>query len=153
MRPLLVFIFALGAVLLAQTPRPQQKLPDDLPTIKVDVDVVNVLASVRDKKNALVPNLESEGFHHPGGRQAATDQVFHAGNRPSAHHRAADRRQRQPGATSSRSSASAAAQFFTQVLRKKDEAFLLSFGEEAELLQDYTNSAQVADRRRCAICG
>jgi VWFA-related protein len=37
----------------------------------------------------------------------------------------------------------AASQFFTQVLRKKDEAFLLSFGEEAELLQDYTNSPRL----------
>jgi len=37
----------------------------------------------------------------------------------------------------------AAAQFFTQVLRKKDEAFLMSFGEEAELLQDYTNSPKL----------
>jgi VWFA-related protein len=37
----------------------------------------------------------------------------------------------------------AAAQFFGQVLRKKDEAFLLSFGEEAELLQDYTNSPKL----------
>src|SRR2546426_1112267 len=37
----------------------------------------------------------------------------------------------------------AASQFFSQVLRKKDEAFLISFGEEAELLQDYTNSARL----------
>ena len=61
MRPLLVF--TLGAVLLAQTP-PQQTKPnlDDMPTIKVDVDVVNVLASVRDKKNGLVPNLEQRDF-------------------------------------------------------------------------------------------
>src|ERR1017187_3465326 len=60
MRPLLVF--TLGAVLLAQTPPQQQKLPDDLPTIKVDVDVVSVLASVRDKRNSLVPNLEQKDF-------------------------------------------------------------------------------------------
>ena len=29
------------------------------------------------------------------------------------------------------------------MLRKKDEAFLISFGEEAELLQDYTNSPRL----------
>jgi VWFA-related protein len=34
----------------------------------------------------------------------------------------------------------AAHDFFTHVLRKKDEAFLISFGAEAELLQDSTNS-------------
>jgi VWFA-related protein len=37
----------------------------------------------------------------------------------------------------------AASQFFSQVLHKKDEAFLIMFGEEAELLQDYTNSARL----------
>src|ERR1035441_1350230 len=58
MRPLLVL--ALATVLLAQAPQTQQdqKVPDDLPTIKVDVDVVNILASVRDKRNSLVPNLD-----------------------------------------------------------------------------------------------
>src|SRR5580698_5287018 len=58
----LLLIFTASAMLLAQTPPDQQKIPDDLPTIKVDVDVVNVLASVRDKKNTLVPNLEQKDF-------------------------------------------------------------------------------------------
>ena len=47
----------------------------------------------------------------------------------------------------------AALQFFSQVLRKKDMAFLISFGPEAELLQDFTNSTrllQSALRRICA---
>src|SRR5689334_21565779 len=34
----------------------------DAPTIKVDVDIVNVLASVRDKRGALIPNLEKQDF-------------------------------------------------------------------------------------------
>ena len=42
---------------------------------------------------------------------------------------------------------SAASQFFREVLRKKDLAFLISFGEETELLQDYTGSPAAADRR------
>jgi len=37
----------------------------------------------------------------------------------------------------------AAYQFFSQVLRKKDMAFLISFGEEAELLQDFTGSPRL----------
>jgi len=40
---------------------------------------------------------------------------------------------------------SAATQFFSQVLRKKDEAFLISFGEESELLQDYTASVRLLE--------
>jgi VWFA-related protein len=37
----------------------------------------------------------------------------------------------------------AAYQFFGSVLRKQDLAFLISFGEESELLQDYTNSPKL----------
>ena len=41
---------------------------------------------------------------------------------------------------------SAASQFFSQVLRKKDEAFLISFGADAELLQDSTNSLRLLEK-------
>src|SRR5579863_9058040 len=52
---------ALTGALLAQAP-PQAK-PDQEPApIKVDVDVVSVLASVRDKRGTLVPNLEKQDF-------------------------------------------------------------------------------------------
>jgi VWFA-related protein len=37
----------------------------------------------------------------------------------------------------------AASQFFSQVIRKQDLAFLISFGEDADLLQDYTNSPKL----------
>jgi VWFA-related protein len=37
----------------------------------------------------------------------------------------------------------AAYQFFGQVLRKQDLAFLISFGSDAELLQDYTSSPKL----------
>ena len=57
----LPFLFALGAALLAQTP-PQTQPPDEIPSITVDVDVVSILASVRDKRGALVPNLEKQDF-------------------------------------------------------------------------------------------
>jgi VWFA-related protein len=40
----------------------------------------------------------------------------------------------------------AASQFFSKVLRQKDEAFLMQFGAEAELLQDSTNSAKLLQK-------
>ena len=56
-------VFSLASALLAQTNPPQQARPvDELPSIRVDVDVVSVLASVRDKKGALIPNLAKEDF-------------------------------------------------------------------------------------------
>src|ERR1019366_2631081 len=57
----LPFLLTLGAALLAQTP-PQTKPADDIPSITVDVDVVSILASVRDKRGALVANLQKDDF-------------------------------------------------------------------------------------------
>ena len=36
--------------------------PEQTPTIKVEVNIVNVMCTVRDSKNALVPNLEKDDF-------------------------------------------------------------------------------------------
>src|SRR5580692_4117219 len=144
MRPFLFLVFALGAVLLAQTPQTQQdqKVPDDLPTIKVDVDVVNVLASVRDKKNSLVPNLEQKDFTVlEDGKPQPIKYFTRETDLPLTIGLLIDVSGSQ--ANLIQIERDAAAQFFSQVLRKKDEAFLLSFGEEAELLQDYTNSPKL----------
>jgi len=145
MRPFL--IFALGAVLLAQTPQTpptsqDQKTSDDLPTIKVDVDVVNVLASVRDKKNTLVPNLEQKDFTVlEDGKPQPIKYFTRESDLPLTIGLLIDVSGSQVNLI--QIERDAAAQFFTQVLRKKDEAFLLQFGEEAELLQDYTNSPKL----------
>ena len=141
MRPLL--FVTLGAVLLAQTP-PQQKKPDieDLPTIKVDVNVVNILTSVRDKKGALIPNLEQKDFTILEDGKAQTIKYFtRETDLPLTIGLLIDVSGSQRNLI--QIERDAASQFFTQVLRKKDEAFLLAFGEEAELLQDYTNSAKL----------
>ena len=47
------------AVLPQQPQKPQEDLP---PPITVDVDVVNILASVRDKRGALVSTLGKDDF-------------------------------------------------------------------------------------------
>ena len=64
----LPFLFALAASLLAQ----------DLPSIKVDVDIVSLLISVRDKRGALVPNLEEKDFTilEDGKAQMVTQEIW-----------------------------------------------------------------------------
>src|SRR5450631_2465597 len=147
MRPLL--LFALTAALLAQPPqqkRPQSPQPappaDQDQPIRVDVDVVSLLASVRDKKGTLIPNLEKNDFTILEDGKAQEIKYF--------------TRETDLSLTigllvdvsgSQRNlidiERSAASQFFREVLRKKDLAFLISFGEENELLQDYTGSARL----------
>jgi VWFA-related protein len=123
----------------------QVKPPDDLPpAISVDVDVVNVLAAVRDKKGGLISTLEKGDFTilEDGKPQQIkyftreTDLPLTIGllvDVSGSQRNLIDVERR------------AASSFFSNVLRKKDMAFLISFGEESELLQDFTASLRLLD--------
>jgi VWFA-related protein len=140
MRTLLVL--AVSATLLAQNPQ-QTKPVDDAPaTIKVDVDIVNVLASVRDKRGALVANLEKHDFTIlEDGKPQEIKYFTRESDLPLTIGMLIDVSGSQRNLIDIEREAGS--QFFSQVLRKKDEAFLISFGEEAELLQDYTSSPKL----------
>ncbi len=134
-------LLALGTVLCAQTPQKQQPA-DEIPTLKVDVDVVNVLASVRDKRGGLVANLEKKDFTvFEDGKQQEIKYFTRETDLPLTIGLLVDVSGSQRNLIEIERSA--ASQFFSQVLRKKDEAFLIMFGEEAELLQDYTSSPRL----------
>lgn len=110
--------------------------------IKVDVDLVNILASVRNKNGALVGNLGKDDFKifEDGKEQTIknftreTDLPLTIGllvDTSGSQARLIDIERR------------AADQFFSKVLRSKDEAFLIQFGTDSELLQDSTNSPRL----------
>ncbi|HXG31865.1 MAG TPA: VWA domain-containing protein [Bryobacteraceae bacterium] len=116
--------------------------PQETPTFKTEVEVVNILCSVRDKNGALVSNLTREDFivEEEGQRQQIryfareTDLPLTLGllvDVSPSQERLLETERR------------AAAQFFQKVLRPKDLAFLISFGAEVELLQDLTGSAEL----------
>ena len=124
---------------------PQQKpVAEDVPpSIKVDVDVVNILASVRNKQNGLVANLNKDDFTLFEDGQKQTIKYFtKETDLPLTIGLLVDVSGSQRNLIEIERNA--ASQFFASVLRKKDEAFLISFGEEAELLQDYTTVAAAA---------
>jgi VWFA-related protein len=136
-------ILALGGVLCAQSPPQQAQQPaDENTTIKVEVDIVNVLASVRDKRGGLVPNLEKSDFTVlEDGKQQEIKYFTRDTDLPLTIGMLVDVSGSQRNLIDIERNA--ASQFFAQILRKKDEAFLIMFGEECELLQDYTNSARL----------
>jgi VWFA-related protein len=114
----------------------------DAPTIKVDVDIVNVLASVRDKKGALIPNLEKQDFTiFEDGKTQEIKYFAKETDVPLTIGLLVDISGSQERVLEVEKSA--ASSFFSQVLRKKDMAFLISFGPETELEQDYTNSQRL----------
>ena len=114
----------------------------ELPTIKVDVDIVNVLASVRDKRGALMPNLQKDDFTvFEDGKQQAIKYFAKETDLPLTIGLLVDVSGSQRNLIEVERRA--AVEFFSQVLRKKDMAFLISFGRRGELLQDYTNSPRL----------
>ena len=112
--------------------------------IKVDVDVVNILCSVRDKKGALIGNLTKDDFTLLEDGKPQTIKYFEKEtDLPLTIGLLVDVSGSQ--ARLIEDERHAALQFFSQVLRKKDMAFLISFGPEAELLQDFTNSPRLLE--------
>jgi len=140
MRRLLVF--TLGVTLLAQTPAQKQPETDESASIKVDVDVVSVLTSVRDKKGTLIPNLEEKDFTILEDGKPQTIKYFsRETDLPLTIGLLVDVSGSQRNLIDVERNA--ASQFFGQVLKKKDLAFLISFGEDCELLQDSTGSPRL----------
>ena len=126
---------------LPQSKKPQET-EETMPSIKVDVDVVNILCSVRNKAGGLVGNLSKDDFTLIEDGKPQTIKYFTRETDPpltigllidisGSQARLIEDERR------------AAYQFFSAVLRKKDMAFLISFGPECELLQDFTNSPRL----------
>ena len=115
---------------------------DQLPSIKVDVDLVSILTSVRDKRGALIPTLQKEDFTIlEDGKPQPIKYFTKETDLPLTIGLLVDVSGSQRNLIDIERSA--ASQFFREVLRKKDLAFLISFGEETELLQDYTGSPRL----------
>jgi len=117
-------------------------LAQDAPTIKVDVDVVNILFNVRDKKGGLIGNLEKGDFTIlEDGKQQDVKYFNRETDLPITIGLLIDVSASQGNLIEIEKDA--AYRFFGEVLRKQDLAFLISFGADADLLQDYTNSPKL----------
>jgi VWFA-related protein len=133
---------SLLAVLLLVAALPAQQTSDSAPTIKVDVNLVNLLCTVRNKNGGLIGNLEQRDFTvFEDGKQQEIKNFSRETDVPITIALLVDVSESQERLIEVERRA--AHDFFTHVLRKKDEAFLISFGAEAELLQDSTNSPEL----------
>lgn len=114
----------------------------DEPTIKVEVQVVNILFNVRDKRGGLIGNLNKNDFTiFEDGKQQDIKYFNRETDLPLTIGLLIDVSASQGNLIEIEKNA--AYQFFGTVLRKQDLAFLISFGAEADLLQDYTNSPKL----------
>ncbi len=125
----------------AQKPAPQAPA-EETPTIKVEVDLVNLLCSVRDRRGGLVANLGKDDFLvSEDGKPQQVRHFSRESDLPLTIGLLVDVSVSQGNIIEVERRA--ARQFFSQVLRQRDMAFLISFGAEAELLQDYTSSPRL----------
>lgn len=117
-------------------------LDGQTPTFSAEVKVVNVLATVRDKKGQIVRDLTKGDFLlDEDGRPQSIKYFDQESNLPLTLGLLVDVSPSQRRLVDDERSASYA--FFDQVLREdKDVAFVIHFDAEVELLQDITASRQ-----------
>jgi VWFA-related protein len=134
-----------NATLSAQTapPSPPDQAATSDSTIRVDVDLVNVFFTVHAKKGGqLIPNLTKENFTiFEDAKQQTIQRFSREADQPLTLGLLIDISASQGNLIEIERQA--AAQFFSSVIRTKDEAFLISFGKSTDLLQDYTNSPRL----------
>lgn len=125
-----------AATLLAQQQQPQQQTP----TFSVDVKVVNVLATVRDKRGSIINSLSQDDFIlEEDGRPQTIRYFTRETDLPLSFGFLVDTSRSQLQALDQERTGSAT--FVNEVLREgKDSAFLIHFDHEVELLQDVTSS-------------
>jgi VWFA-related protein len=108
-------------------------------TIAVDVRVVNVLATVRDKHSQIVNTLNKDDFIlQENGHPEVIRYFSRESDLPLTLGLLVDTSLSQRRVLEQERSASYS--FLDKVLRAKDAAFLIHFDHEAELLQDLTSS-------------
>ena len=129
---LLAAVLASGSILHGQ----------DTPTFSVNVKVVNVLATVRDKKSRIINDLSQNDFTlEEDGRPQAIKYFTRETDLPLTLGLLVDTSFSQRNVLEEERSASGT--FVDEVMRvDKDRAFLIHFDQEVELLQDVTDSPQ-----------
>src|SRR5208337_1703092 len=137
-----VFLLLPGWPLQSQQPPSRQSPSQQPPTISVNVKVVNVLATVRNKQGEIVRNLTKDDFMLEEADRPQTIRYFaRETDLPLTLGLLVDTSMSQRRVLDQERSASST--FLDQVLRvNKDMAFVIHFDREVELLQDLTSSRQ-----------
>jgi VWFA-related protein len=114
-------------------------------TFHVNVNLVDVIFTVKDKNGSLVPHLTRNDCTIDEDKTPQTLKTFVAEtNQPLTLGILLDTSGSQQRVLPLEQDAGS--QFLERVLRAKDEAFLLSFDVNVDLLQDFTNSAHMLAR-------
>src|SRR5271166_1687663 len=124
---------------------PQEKSPGQAPTIKAEVSLVNLFATVRDKNKRVVTDLKQEDFKvFEDGHEEKISFFTKEMNLPITLGLLLDTsgsEQFMLGAIQD-----AGSRFLHRVLKKGDEAMIISFDTDVDLLADFTDDRGILDR-------
>jgi VWFA-related protein len=145
----LVFTLFLAVACLAtaqSTPTLQDHTKDQdqdqsMETLKVRVNVVQLFFNVKDKKGALIPNQTKDDFELLEDGKPQTIKYFTAeSNLPLTLGILIDSSGSQMRVLEMEKEVGGA--FLNDILREKDEAFVIDFDVNVDLLQDFTNDVR-----------
>lgn len=140
---LVAALVGLPASLFSQ--QPQEPPAGQAQTIRREVSLVNIFATVRDKNKRIVPDLKTDDFRVLEDNQQQKIAFFSKeSNLPITLGLLIDTslsEERRLGAEQE-----AATRFLDRFLRKGDEAMVISFGADIDLLSDFTDDRSQLDR-------
>jgi VWFA-related protein len=123
----------------------QDQQQEPVATLKVNVNLVSLYFTVHDKHGALIPHLTKDDFNILEDKAPQKIKNFTAENdQPLTLGILLDTSGSQQNVLPLEQQAGSA--FLGRVLRSKDEAFLISFDVNVDLLSDYTNNAHALSR-------
>ncbi|MEZ5365301.1 MAG: VWA domain-containing protein [Bryobacterales bacterium] len=115
------------------------------PSFSTSVEVVNLFASVRDKSGAVVSDLQKDDFVlKENGEQRDIRYFSRQSDLPLTIGLLVDTSMSQAGVLEEQRRASY--RFLDRVLQEKDQAFVISFDFDVELLQDLTSSKPLLEK-------
>ena len=138
--------FASLALTLPALPQPQPQQPaGQTPTIKAEVNLVNLFATVRDKNKRIVTDLKEDEFKiYEDGHEEKISFFSKEMSLPITLGLLLDTsgsEQYMLGAIQD-----AGSRFLHRVLKKGDEAMIISFDTDVDLLADFTDDRSILDR-------
>lgn len=142
----LAFSFATTPFVAAQQPAApatqDQSQDQSMETLKVQVNVVQLFFNVKDKKGALIPSLTKNDFELFEDGKPQTIKYFTAeSNLPLTLGILIDSSGSQMRVLEMEKEVGGA--FLNNILRDKDEAFVIDFNVNVDLLQDFTNDVRL----------
>jgi len=131
---------------VSHAPAPKPETEDEaVATLKVDVNLVNLFFTVKDKSGILVPHLTKDNCSVEEDKQPQKLKNFQAEtNQPLTLGILLDTSGSQQRVLPLEQQFGS--EFLNRVLKQKDQAFLISFDVDVDLLQDFTNSSRLLER-------